>query len=91
MMASGGRHYCPGSGIDGVSGDDLVAFVEKGFTVADVETIGTMSVSTPGDGGSEDHFVVTEHSLNGHAGYLSVLHVRGPEDSLQVLSHRAFP
>lgn len=93
MMAPGGRHYCPGTGIDGAGGDELAEFVDKGFTVADVETVGTISVNTPGDpsGASKDHFVVTQLTLDGHPDYLSVLHLRGQEDSLHVLAHRAFP
>ena len=93
MMAPSGRHYCPGSGTSGVSGDDLTHFVDKGFTAADIEIVGAMSVSTPGTacGTSDDHFIVTELTLDGHPGYLSVLQLRGPEDSLRVLSHRAFP
>ena len=31
MMASGGRHYCPATGTQGVSGGDLVAFVGEGW------------------------------------------------------------
>ena len=91
MMAPGGRHYCPGSGTDGVSGPDLAAFVDKGFSVSDVEIIGTISMSTPGDSSdaSHDHVVVTQHTLNGHEGYVSILHLRGQDDSLRVLSHRA--
>ncbi len=93
MMAPGARHYCPGTGADGAAGNELVEFVETGLTIADIEPLGSLSMDTPGDssGTSQDHLVVAQHSVDGHAGYLSVLHLRGPEDSLQVLSHRAFP
>ena len=93
MMAPAGRHYCPGSGIDGVSGEDLADFVDKGFSVADVEIVGMVSMGTPAEGlgTSQDHVVVTQLTLEGHEGYISTLHLRGQEDSLRVLSHRAFP
>lgn len=91
MMAPGGRHYCLGSGIDGVSGEELAAFVDKGFSVSDLEIIGSISMPTPGEGQSQDHVVVSQHTLDGHEGYISTLHLRGQEDSLKILSHRAFP
>ena len=93
MMALGGRHYCPASGVDGVTGNDLAALVAKGFSVADIDTVGAISMGTPGDssGVSQDHVIVTQHTLNGHEGYVSILHLRGQEDSLKILSHRAFP
>ncbi len=91
MMAPFGRHYCPGSGRDGVSGEDLAAFVNKGFSVSDLEIIGSISMPTPGEGQSQDHVVVTQHTLDGHEGYVSILHLRGQADSLKILSHRAFP
>ncbi len=93
MMAPGGRHYCPGSGADGVSGRELAEFVGKGWTIADIEIVDVATMNSPSDasGESRDHIVATELSVDGHSGYVSVLHLRGPEDSLQVLAHRAFP
>jgi len=93
MMAPGGRHYCPGSGADGVSGPELAEFVAKGHTIADIEIVDVATMNSPGDasGESKDHIVATELSVDGHSGYVSVLHLRGPEDSLQVVAHRSFP
>ena len=77
MMVFGGRHYCPATGTNGASGADLVALVEDG------------SGAVVGRG--DDHVVVTEFALNGHDGYHSVFHLRGPERSLRILDHHAYP
>ncbi len=93
MMAFGGRHYCPATGTNGASGGDLVAFVGKGWRMTDAEIVSATGTRTPGDPAevSDDYVVVTEFVLNGRPGYLSVLHLRGPEGSLRVLDHHAYP
>lgn len=93
MMAPGGRHYCPATGTNGVDGADLAAFVEQGWQMTDAEIISATTTRIPGDPtfASADYVVVTEFALNGHPGYHSVLHLRGPEGSLRVLDHRAYP
>lgn len=93
MMAPGGRHYCPGTGADGAGGQELAEFVATGLVLSDIEVLGAIAVDTPGDasGLSQDHVVVTELTVDGHPGYVAVLHLRGSDDQLRVVSHRAFP
>jgi hypothetical protein len=93
MMAPGGRHHCPATGAEGVNGADLAAFVEEGWQMTDAEIVSATRTRTPGDSAllSADYVVVTEFALNGHPGYRSVLHLRGPEGSLRILDHHAYP
>ena len=93
MMVFGGRHYCPATGTNGASGADLVALVEDGWQMTDAEIVSATRTQTPGDPAvvSDDYVVVTEFALNGHDGYHSVLHLRGPEGSLRILDHHAYP
>lgn len=93
MMASGGRHYCPATGTQGVSGGDLAAFVEEGWEMTGADIVSATRTHTSGDPAAvkDDYVVVTEFTLNGHPGYLSILHLRGPEGSLRVLDHHAYP
>lgn len=93
MMVFGGRHYCPATGTNGASGADLVALVEEGWPMTDAEIVSATRTQTPGVPAvvSDDYVVVTEFALNGHAGYHSVLHLRGPEGSLRILDHHAYP
>ncbi len=92
MMAPAGRHYCLATGNDGASGQELADYVDGGLAITDVEMAGVFTLNTPGtgDGSSQDHIVVTTLTVDGHPNYVSVLHLRGPDDDLEVLSHRAF-
>ena len=87
------RHYCPGTGSGGASGDELSAFASSGLSLTDLRTTGSTSIETPGasGGSSHDHIVLTEMSVNGHTGYLSVIHLRETEDGIEILAHRSFP
>ena len=93
MMAPGGRHYCPGSGTQGISGSDLSAFVEHGYVMTDAEVVSVVCTDVTGDPGvvANDCLVVTEGTLNEHPGYTTVLHLRGREGSLRVVDHHAYP
>ncbi len=93
MMAPGGRHYCPGSGTQGVSGSDLSAFVEHGYVMTDAEVVSAVCTQVPGDPAfvTNDCLVATEGTLNEHPGYTTVLHLRGREGSLRVIDHHAYP
>ena len=93
LMASGGRHYCPATGTQGVSGGDLAAFVEEGWEMTAADIVSATRTQNPGDSAAtgDDYVVVTEFTLNGHPGYLSILHLRGLEGSLRVLDHHAYP
>lgn len=93
MMAPDGRHHCPATGTEGVNGTELVAFVEEGWQMTDADIVSATTSRTPGDPTflSADYVVVTDFALNGHPGYLSVLHLRGPQGSLRVLDHHAYP
>ena len=93
MMLPGGRHYCPGSGLDGLTGEELARFVERGWHVADIDLI-SATRTPPRNGVPEapvEYMVITEITVDGHAGYRSVLHLSGDDDSLLVVDHRAFP
>ena len=93
MMAPGGRHYCPGSGTQGISGSDLSAFVEHGYVMTEAEVMSAVCTQMPGDQAvvTNDCLVVTEGTLNEHPGYTTVLHLRGREGSLRVVDHHAYP
>ena len=93
MMAPAGRHYCPGTGDDGASGEELADFVDKGLVISDIEVASVVTLDTPGlsPDASQDHIVVTTLAVDGHHGYVDVLHLRGTDGNLEVLSHRAFP
>jgi hypothetical protein len=93
MMAPGGRHYCPASGPQGVSGSGLRAFVEHEYVMTDSKIVSAVCTQLPGDPAAvrNDCLVVTEGTLNGHPGYTTVLHLRGLEGSLRVVDHHAYP
>ena len=93
MMAPGGRHYCPGSGTQGLSGNELSAFVEHGYALTDAEVVSAVCTDVPGDPAivKRDCLVTTEGTVNGHPGYTTVLHLRGQEGSLRVVDHHAYP
>lgn len=93
LMLPGGRHYCPATGDAGVSGDELAAFVERGWQMTDVEIVSVARSPASAIMGHEghDYVVVTEFTLNGRPGYLSVLHLVGREGLLRVHEHVTYP
>ncbi len=93
LSLPGGRHYCPATGAAGVSGDELVAFVEEGWRMTDPEVV-SVARSTQPDGqpySDEEYVVVIEFTLNGRPGYLSVLHLRGTDGALRFNEHHTYP
>lgn len=92
-MTLDGRHYCPLSGADGVGGEELVAFVERGWQMTDAEIVSVTRTATLAgpNAGSDDYVVVTEFTLDEHAGYTSVLHLRTVGGELRIHEHHAYP
>lgn len=46
--------------------------------------------SKPGPGSSGSSKPTARRTIDGHPNYVAVLHMRGPDDDQEVLSHRAF-
>lgn len=93
LALPGGRHFCPATGAAGVSGDELVAFVEEGWRMTDPEIM-SVARSTQPDGqpdSGDEYVVVIELTLNGRPGYLSVLHLRGTNGALRFSEHHTYP
>ena len=93
LMLPRGRHYCPATGDAGVSGDQLASFVERGWQMTDVEIVSvtTSPASALVGHAGHDYVVVSELTLNDRPGYVSVLHLAGPEGVLGVHQHITYP
>ena len=58
------------------------------MTDAEILTVARQPGTTPS---RDEYIVVTDFTLNGRPDYLSVLYLRGAEDSLRILEHHAYP
>ena len=92
LMEPGALHFCP-TWPSGVSGDELVRFVDRGASISDsvILSVTSPQLSDELNSTADSYVVVTQYTLGANPGWMSVLLIGEDDGELQIQEHRLYP